>query len=432
MSDQLVLRLPEFTLEASTEVDWGLYDALGHLIVSGSTPLEALHHTVAESSGDFWASVLIPVENILLASIDIPSRQSRQIKQALPFMVEELIADEIESVHIATPELASVKSNLIDVAVIAHRLLIDWLDLLHTHQLAAKKISIDALNIPYQDNHITVLVDGDRVLVRNSKYSAICIQSEDFLLLFKEVLEQNKHVSDPLLRSMITLIYSAEHDYDRELAKILQAHIQQHYDEYELNITEYRESVTEIFSTTVCNTNNPQIDLLQGGYSVKEKRNGSKQQWQFAASIAGFGLISYLILMLAGGWYFESRASKLDRQSVVLYQEIFPNERRVVSPTKQMKNHLQRIGSRPNNNFLQLFSDISGQLSEKDNRLDVQINQLRFDSDRGDLQFQIQSSSLDQLDQLKKTLSDAGLDVDINSATEQDDGVMGRIVVRNF
>ncbi|HEB27692.1 MAG TPA: type II secretion system protein GspL [Porticoccus sp.] len=432
MNDQLVLCLSESILSSSIEVDWDLYDAAGHLVVSDRTPLESLYATVAEKSSDFWVAVLVPAENVLLASIDIPSQQSRQIKQALPFMVEELIADEIESVHIAIPELLSRESNLIDVAVIAHRILIDWLDQLHSHQLAAKKILIDALSIPYQENNIAVLVNGDRVLVRSAKYSGMAVQSADFPWLFSAILEQHEHAGDVLLRPTITLIHSAELDSDKEVATTLQAHIQQHCSGYELKTVEYQESVTDILAATVCNSDNPEINLLQGGYAINVSSENSWRQWRLVASIAGFGVISYLLLMLAGGWYFEGRASELDRQSITLYKEIFPNERRVVSPTKQMKNHLQRLGTTSNSNFLPLFANTSSQLSSKDNKLDVLVDQLRFDSSRGDLQFQVQTSSLDQLDQLKQLLAGAGLDVEINSATEQDDHIMGRIVVRSL
>ncbi len=97
-----------------------------------------------------------------------------------------------------------------------------------------------------------------------------------------------------------------------------------------------------------------------------------------------------------------------------------------------MQNYLRISGTSTNTAFLALLAETAKQLGNQDSDLALTVNQLRFDSERGDLQFEVQSQSLDQLDQLKQQLANAGLQVDISSATEQDNIVMGRIVVRSL
>ncbi|ARN75599.1 type II secretion system protein GspL [Oceanicoccus sagamiensis] len=429
MNDKLVIRLLEASLDASTELDWDLYDSVGRSVASDTSSLASLHQVVANHSADYTVVVIVPAESLLLASTTIPSRQLRQIKQALPFMVEELIADDIESVHIAIPDQLSSTSQKVDVAVVNHQLLIHWLDQLHSCELSASSMVVDSLSLPYQENSIAVLLDDDRVLVRSGDYAGMVIQAEDFKWVFAGVLQQHEHADDVLLRPNIVLMSSAIEEPE-SLAEIT-SYIQTQCSEYELKTVVYEESVTDILANTAAHQAIAPLNLLQGGYAVKAINNSAVPNPSLVASVAALSVLVYLVFTLGSAWYFENKAVELDADAVSLYQKIFPNERRIVSPKKQMQNHLQRVTVSGGSNFLQLLSETAGQISA-DNNAALTVEQLRYESGRGDLQFQVQSASLDQLDQLKQSLAQAGLDVDINSATEQGDRIMGRLVIRSL
>src|SRR5205809_607323 len=100
---QLVIQLPSAQVQAETELFWCVFSAGGEVQASRRTTLAVLQHALADvfEAGETW--VLVPGELVTLTAVNIPSRQLRQIKQALPYMVEELIADNIEEVHLALP-----------------------------------------------------------------------------------------------------------------------------------------------------------------------------------------------------------------------------------------------------------------------------------------------------------------------------------------
>ena len=428
MSDQLIIRLLESTLTGASELDWDLYDSVGRSVASDTSSLQSLNEVVANHSVSYTVTVIVPAESLLLTSTSIPSRQMRQIKQALPFMVEELIADDIENVHIAIPDNFSVTSPKIDVAVVEHQLLINWLDQLHSCAITASQIVVDSLCLPYQENSIALLLDDDRVMVRSGAYAGMVIQAEDFKWFFASVLQQHEHADDVLLRPNIVLMHSSE---EPESLTEITEYIQTECSDYELKAIGYQESVTDILANSAAHQTIPPLNLLQGGYAIKSGNSSASQSWSLAASVAAISGVVYLVFALASGWYFDNKAVQLDADAVNLYKEIFPNERRVVSPKKQMQNHLQRTSTTTGSNFLPLLSETADQLSNANNAA-LTVEQMRYESGRGDLQFQVQSKSLDQLDQLKQSLAQSGLEVDINSATEQDDRVMGRLVIRSL
>ena len=53
--------------------------------------------------GGSWTLVL-PVEAVTSCAVNLPTRKARWLRQALPFAVEELLAEEVELMHLALGE----------------------------------------------------------------------------------------------------------------------------------------------------------------------------------------------------------------------------------------------------------------------------------------------------------------------------------------
>ena len=430
MKNSLVIRLPLNDLDASSSVSWMLFDQQGQCLDNGNTLIEQLKAEV-DVDEDVDIVVIAPAESLLLTEVSIPSKQMRQIKQALPFVVEELIADDIENVHMAIPASLDPEAETLEVAVLAHRLLIHWLDVLHSNQLPPASIVIDSLCLPLEENGWSLLIDNDRLLIRSGEFSAMVVAMPDVELVFAALVKTFKSTDNPLMPK-INVISSAHSETGQKLSAQMVAYLRKYYAEFEIKESLYQESIGQIISAACHDQKSTAMNLLQGGYAVARNREGTSKRWLLAASIAAVGLVGYLCLSVLGGWYFSTQAKALDQQSIALYKQLFPQERRIVSPRKQLQNHLRLAESSQNSSFLGLLAETSKQLAGSEDKLDTSVNQLRFDSDRGDLQLELKVRSLDQLAQLKQQLANAGLKADINSASEQDNVVVGRIAVRKL
>src|SRR5690348_11441902 len=104
MTQHLVIQLDSARIDADSMIGWYLFDTAQRLERSGQTPLGELQNELGGAFREGETLVLVPGGLVFLTAARIPSRQVRQIKQALPYMVEELIADNIEDVHLAIPD----------------------------------------------------------------------------------------------------------------------------------------------------------------------------------------------------------------------------------------------------------------------------------------------------------------------------------------
>ena len=418
MSDTLVIRLPELALDEALPLSWLLQDSQGQVRDQGETALGQLAAELAALSQDYQCQLLVPASAVLLTAATIPSRQPRHLRQALPFMVEELIADEIESVHLAVPQPLPVEGP-VPVAVIRHSLLIDWLDQLINHQLQPRQLLPEVLLVPRKAGHVSLLLEAGQALVHQGEFQGLALPTANPELL-ATLLQGQFTDGEPLpALEVITCEGSIPANLDDILARL-----QQYFPE--LQHTRYREPVLALLAASARDGEGARLNLLQGGYSQRRQQRQGSSSWRPVATAAALALASYLAVTLGSGWYFQQQAAALNAESVAIYRSVFPDQQRVISPRRQMESMLRGQGDSAGSSFLPLLAQAATAFGS-----DHAINQLRYDPVANGLQVEVQTASIEALDQLKQTLSQAGLSVDINSATEQEQRVVGKLTVTN-
>jgi general secretion pathway protein L len=408
MKTGLVLQLPGAALDAGSEVAWYLF-AGGALQRSGSAPLSDLRAQLpAQITGE--TLVLVPGELVLLTSVRIPARQLRQIKQALPYMVEELIADNIEDVHLALPPLTGAKlGEAIPVAVVRHALLINWLDQLYQHGIQPDRLCPDTLALPWRSNGRSFFFTGERLLYRDGLSSGLALSRAQL----PDLLPLLAAAAPP---AIVTV--GAGSEVAAQLP-LLVAEIEQAFGG-QVESRSYSEQGGEVLAASAARQADEMINLLQGGYRIRRDQDRDRD-WRRAAVVAGVGLLLYAALAGGSAVWFSWQAARLEERSFALYRELFPQERRVISPRRQMMAHLNQGGG--GGSMLPLLARAADQLAT------VQLQELRFRRDSQRLQLQLQAADLAALDQLKQRLVGSGLDVAIDSAAEQGGVTIGRVTI---
>jgi general secretion pathway protein L len=421
MKQQLVIQLGAPRVDANSLVDWHLFGTSGSLERGGRIALGGLPGEVGAALAECETIVLVPGELVFLTSAHIPSRQVRQIKQALPYMVEELIADNIEDVHLAIPELKPGDEHELPVGVVQHHLLIDWLDQLYQHGITAEVLCPDMLAVPWRQGSHSFFAMADRIICRDGAYRGQVIarsQFDNYLQLLKHELAE-RELGAPLRH----VVYCGADciEAGQATCAALQAAI-----DAETSLIEYAENSTEVIAANAVQHVDELLNLLQGGYKV-QRRGQDERQWARVAAVAGIGLALYCAIAGASGAWFAWQADKAEAQTFSLYRELFPGERRVVSPKKQMQAHLGGGSASTGVSPLPLLAKAA--LGLRGNEL--QIDELHYRRQRNELQLQLRAPTLETLDKVKTQLGGVGLSVEVNSASQQGNGAVGRLNIRD-
>ncbi|MEQ8783470.1 MAG: type II secretion system protein GspL [Roseibium album] len=381
---------------------WMIQEDDGRTRAHGETDFRGLSELI--DPGTDWIQnpanivVTVPGEQVLTLSCDVPGRSVGQMRRALPFVVEEFVTTDIESMHLANGELkrgAPTRASLIE-----RTLLDEWLACLAALEIRPGYLFSEAELLPVADRQASVLLDGDRVLVRTHDQAAAV--DRDNLVLGLGALDVDR----------LLVAYG-------ELTALERGELSQ---ELEVD-TDHASTADSVLAFVAEQWRNADaVNLLQGEYRARQQSNPLWVRWRPAAALAGVWIGVALFAMVAQAWYADYRADDLEATSEALYRDIFPNERRVTNPRRQLQ---AKLGDRPDDGssgFVELLGPLAAAMTP-----DTRIQNLNYTDERGELAVDLLIGGFDGLDRLKEQLAGQGVNVDITSAEQAENGVRGRV-----
>lgn len=118
---------------------------------------------IAEPGGP--ATVLVPTEQVRLLAVDLPLSTRAKRLEALPFAIEDQIAEPIDSLHVALGAEIAPKRYL--VAVVRHAVMAAWVDVAEEAGLGHAAMVADALALPRpSEGQWAVDLGNERAVVR--------------------------------------------------------------------------------------------------------------------------------------------------------------------------------------------------------------------------------------------------------------------------
>jgi general secretion pathway protein L len=346
--------------------------------------------------------VIVPGEHVLGVSCEVPGRSVGQIRRALPFVVEEFVATDIEGMHLAAGPVRrgeTVRCNLID-----HKLLDDWLACLGELNLTPGTMVSEAELLPAEPGQVSVLFEGNTALVKTTDQAATVDRSNLVLALgsvaAEEVLLINGVLNDLEMNQLDGDISVRSANADGELGDTTLGYL----------AGRWREQPGT-------------INLLQAAYAPARQTNSGVTRWYGVAALVGAWTIIGAIAMVGEGFWASFQADRLETTAEDLFRNIFPADRRITNIRRQMQ---AKLGGRVSGPGGPGFSDYLGQLSAALDK-NVVVTSLNYTDARGELAADLLLRDYAAVDQLKANLEERGVAVAITSAEQQDTGVRARI-----
>ncbi|WP_212630205.1 type II secretion system protein GspL [Pseudomonas sp. KB-10] len=332
-----------------------------------------------------WELVL-PVEAVAACAVQLPTQKARWMRQALPFAVEELLAEDVELMHLALGErLADGRHRVYAVRAAWLR---ECLALFVAQPPQA--IRVDADLLPRQGSQLLWL--QSRWLLGGESPWRLALQREDWPALVARC------TSPCIARAPAGQALPEPVDEGLQLLDAHQWLAQQ----------------------------GGSVDLAQGAFALRQSGEGWLR-WRPLAGVLALCLVLQWGFNLAQGWYLQREADAYSASSEALYRQLFPQDNKLINLRAQFDQHLaQSAGS--DSPLLGLLAEVAAAL-HADGAAQVQVNQLDYSATRADLSLQLQAPGFAELERLRERLEAAGLSVQMGSASREAEGVSARVVI---
>lgn len=383
----------------------------------GSLTLDsALEDYATFQASGMECSIVLPAEITLYDRVHLPARSKRQAMQALPFVVEEQLADDIEGVHLSVGNRQN--NGTWPVLAFDVEQMQQLFDLLVHHNVMPYTVSVDAEMLSVASGELRLVMHGERVLLRSESIAtAVELENASLYLQMLEGIENYRK---------ILIFLQPEHEQQRLLAEQWSTEFAA-LDDVVTTINIHPDSLSALlFADPALDA----INLLQGRYHLRKPSNGLPW-WQVAVACLAVAVSVQVLVQASSGWYFGRQASKLVVMAENRYRELFPDAKKISDPRKRLEGKLAGGDTLANKDaFTAIFSKTVESLQAVAGSGQISIEQLRYEGKRAELELELKTQSIEQLDKFKQALGRAGLQADIASANESDHGILGRVKIK--
>jgi len=350
VSESLVIRLGT---HAQQPVHWLVWSAQEQEIIASGilASADALGELQARAGGRPVVT-LVPGSDLIFRRVSLPGKYSRQSAAALPYLLEEQIASDVDELHLV---VLAHQGRDVDLMAVDKEKMQTWLGWLQQAGLKTLQLLPDVLALPLAAEGWSALQLGEEWLVRQGPHQGIVAEESLLAMLLaaqSEPVILNSHTPIPAMAA------GNWRGADPELPMLLLA----------------KGALTS------------QANLLQGPYRPQTEYARYWLQWRKVAVLAGILLLVTLV-------------QRLKAEIRQVYTRIFPGETRIVNVRSQMTQHLKNLGQAPQDGVLLLLTELAPVFAEVPG---LKPEVMRFDAARGELRLQVTAPGFTEIERFRE------------------------------
>lgn len=328
MAEFLVIRLGR---SPDAAVSWVAADDGGTLRshpVSGS-----LEQAAAEVSGR-PVIVLVPSTEVLTTSAELPIKSGARLRAALPFALEESVAQDIEQLHFAAGQRRD--SGKLPVAIVERARMEEWIERLSEAGISASRMVPENYGLARIPGTASVLVDDDIVFFNDGADTEFVLEGAkpSDALVAAGMLADKQDDDDETSGHL--LAYCRPEDETR----LSHDWIALRHELHSVDVNLLADGVLPRFAVTVASGHG--VNLLQGRYGRKTDYRAQFGPWRRAAILLlGLAIVGFAA---KGVDYYRLTQERetLQAQFTTEYRQIRPGDTREITDPLSVLGSLQR------------------------------------------------------------------------------------------
>ncbi len=366
----------------------------------------------AKACGKRRIVLIIPGNEVLLTSAEVPTRNRQRLLKALPYTLEEYLINDVESQHFAIKP--SKTGNRHPVAVISKEVLDGWLKFLHDSCGIKPELVIpDTLLVPRKKGW-NIVITKNQCYVRTGPFSGFNCSPSEMLNYFEIALN---HSSDD--KPTTLNCWTNPKNITNEIIEFFVKH--------KIKLKFEKPDKTLILLQAKYFNDNSVINLLQGSYGSKRTNNEYLQKWMPVAASFLVWLAITFTSNVAHYFEMKNEVSNLEKEALMIYKTTFPDARKFTRLRKNMSKQFRKLQKKQGiaqHSFMELLG-ATGDATK--NIKSLELTKLKFENSELSIYFVIDDTS--KIDQIEQSLRRAGLKVDRGPSNRSENGYSSNLTI---
>jgi len=401
--------------------DWASWIVVDDRGTRRSEPASGELSRAAEQIQGRPVIVLIPATEALTTTVSIPLRGGARLQAALPYALEEQMAEDVDTLHFAAGEQR--ESGLRPVAVVARARIDAWLEELAAANIQPWKLVPENYGLARVPGTMSILVDGANVMFNDGADIEFVMQgvNPSETLVAAGLLSERTDGTDAESTGHL-VVYCDAADEER----FSHDWIALRHELDSVDISLLPDGALPRLAVTVAS--GAGVNLLQGRYGPKADYGSWLRPWRTAAVL----LLGLLVVGFAGKGVDLYRLSKdeavLRDQFTQEYMSIQPGaSREVLDPVNAVASIKRSLGaSTAPQVFLPSLRELSTAIAQNSSAV---VEAISYRA--GVVDVRITAPDVATLDNIQKAISSSGLfQASIQSTDQVADRINSRIQIR--
>lgn len=401
MTRQRIILLDDDGLAVTGIFSDGQLTEVGEGLPQSTLPLGAAPHD------EFQTWVIVPGQQVVLHSVELPPGSESKATEALAFLLEDEVAVSLDEVHFV---LGPAHGDKRSAAAVSRAVMTGWLAHLAQHGIDADALVPEYLSIPDELDCACIIYRGQSAIVSFLGGHGFTVEGSmiDIVLplFFVDAGIQQVNVHGSMTQ-----------------VGMIQRVIPQ------IDVRAYPPLTNRdlLGMAYLKLSSGVDFNLRQGSFAKRRRWSPALQPWRRAAALALI-LVGLAITQQAiAAWRLMSEVDEAFAKAERIARETLPPSTRVVNARAQMKGQVNALRAGSSEEFLLL----SNTLGESLTSVGVgSLEALRFDRNSRALGATVAVSNYDALAKLKSALVARGVAIDEGEARQTGDALLCDITLR--
>lgn len=398
VSEQLIIRLASDEHQIIHWLVWS--DSEKEIIASGDLANAAALTLLTEKAQSRKVICLTPSVDVTLKSVAINGKLTRQIQQALPYMIEDELASDVDKLHFS---ILNKKTDLVDVAICYKSKIQMWLGWLADTGITCQQFIPETLALPEANEQLWQVLQLEKQwLIREGEYKAWSCDDEMLVDILQLRLADN---SEQKINS-----------YSRIPERCLG----------QWQAGKVMLPMQLLAEGCIGNT----INLLSGEFNANKSNHLKLYKWKLTAIAAIILLALLFINTLIKTQQLDQQTVQVKKQVEMVYQKAFPGQGRLAYSRikKKLRGLLNATeGSTPDTGLLIVLNNLVPALQSIPS---LSISNLKFDSKNQQISLAISADSFQAFEQLAEKIP-SRYTVEQGTLNNNKNRISGTVTVRD-
>ena len=358
-----------------------------------------------------YVTAIVPGIDVTLTAVNLPKLSPSKQAKAIPFALEDKLADKVKNLHFATKP--SKTGHNTPVAVTSHAQMKDWLTLLSKNipnsKAQLKVLLPETLTLPLEAQCWTVALRKKDSLIRTGQFSGFAADTENLLHILEYLLE----AQDTRPKKIILLSDDPNSEMIETIKKL----------NIEISVKNISGSWLQLMSKQC--VGDDKLNLLTGDYQPKSAKD-DKKLLNYAGILVGAWLFVLTVGVLFQYNSLSSQNEEASQEITALYKDLFPQATSVINPKARLERLLtQKSRTQQASKFSHMINTIAPIIQKVEG---VKVKEANFNGKQ--LQLQVEARDFTQLDNLTQRFKTLGITYEQSGATKSGGSIQSRIIIK--